>query len=230
MPKARVLCVFLLLCALSFACALTPTSTPTATPSPTSTPTSTPGTPTATVTLTPNPTDTPFPSGVGACQATSTAAISIYSRPSLPSEVFSTITLSLPVDITSRSADGWLGFDPGVAQAANIGVFRLRWIPPGVGSSLTGDCSAIPVEPWVPEPGVCYEMVMGLVDVHAAADTASAVNGTLEVGDFAAVLGMTAGGWVSVDGNLANTPGVSGFIPETELNVNGPCDALPVIP
>ncbi len=62
--------------------------------------------------------------------------------------------------------DGWLGFDPGVAQAANIGVFRLRWMPPGAPVSLDGDCVSVPIEPWVPLPGVCYQMSMGPVEVH----------------------------------------------------------------
>lgn len=132
--------------------------------------------------------------------------------------------------ITARSGDGWLGFDPQKAQAANVGIFRVRWIAPDASITLSGDCAGVPVAAWVPQPGVCYEMVMGPVDVHASADPTSAVNATLKVGDFAAILGRTATGWLFVNGYQANTPGVVGFIPELEMNANGPCDSIPTVP
>lgn len=208
-----------------------PTPTPTL-PVPSDTPTTA-----ATLTDTPTtaPTDTPttaaptLPSGTGPCQATSDAGLTTYERPSYEAEVFSTVQLS-PVPIGSRTADGWLGFDPMKAQAANIGIFRMRWIPPGAAINLTGDCASVPIADWVPAPGVCYEMTMEAVDVHAAADATSAVTGTLNVGDFAAIQGQTASGWVLVSGDQANTPGVNGFIPESATNVNGPCDSIPTVP
>jgi hypothetical protein len=208
----------------ALACSLSPTiATPTASPSPS------PLTPTETTTVLP-PTVTPLPSGSGPCLANSSGEVTIYTRPSLLADIFSTVGLPPDTEITSRSADGWLGFDPGVAQAANIGVFRLRWIPPDAAVTLAGNCAGLPVEPWVPEPGACYEMVMGPVEVHASADPASAVSATLNVGDFAAILGRTATGWLFVNGDQANTPGVIGFIPELEMNASGPCDSIPTIP
>ena len=134
-----------------------------------------------------------------------------------------------PIAITGRTADGWLGSDPGVAQAANIGVFRLRWIPPGSPITLTGDCASVPIEPWLPEPGFCYQMSMGPVEVHTAADPSSAVSHTLMVGEFAALKGRTATGWLFVDGNEGNVPGILGFIPELDMNANGPCDSIPEV-
>lgn len=160
--------------------------------------------------------------------AESSGEITTYTRPSYEADVFSTVGLP-PVGIGARTADGWLGFDPAKAQAANVGIFRLRWIPPGAQITLSGDCASVPVADWVPEPDVCYEMVMEDVDVHAAADSNSAVNGTLHVGDFAAILGETATGWLFVNGDDANTPGVIGFIPDVEANVNGPCDTIPTV-
>jgi hypothetical protein len=133
------------------------------------------------------------------------------------------------VTILGLTADGWLGFDPGVAQAANIGVFRLRWIPPGAPITLSGDCASVPVEPWLPAAGVCYQMSMESVEVHAAADSSSAVLHTLDVGDFVAVAGRTPTGWLFVDGDDGNVPGVVGFIPEAAMNANGPCDSIPEI-
>jgi len=175
-----------------------------------------------------SPTD--LPSGSGACSATATAAFDVYTRPSLLADVFGTFSPDFPpVTIGGRTADGWLGFDPGVAQAANIGVFRLRWIAPGSPATLSGDCASIPIDPWVPAPGVCYQMSMGPVEVHSAADPASAVSHTLDVGEFVAVTGRTPTGWLFVNGADGNVPGVIGFIAEMEMNASGPCDSIPEV-
>jgi hypothetical protein len=143
-------------------------------------------------------------------------------------DIFGTFSPEFPpVTISGRTADGWLGFDPGVAQAANIGVFRLRWIPPGAPIALSGDCASVPVEPWVPAPGVCYQMSMGPVEVHTAADPTSAVSHALAVGEFVAVTGRTPTGWLFVNGNDGNLPGVIGFIAAAEMNASGPCELIP---
>jgi len=223
-PRRRVLSVMTVLVLTGLACSLT--GTPAAPTSPAS-----PATPTGTATPS-LPTSTPaptLPAGSGPCQATSSVDVTIYTRPSLLADVFSTIALTTPVDIAARSADGWLGFDPGVAQAANIGVFRLRWIPPGASVNLTGNCAGLPVESWVPAPGVCYQMSMGPVEVHTSADPTSSVSHTLMVGEFVAVTGRTATGWLFVNGNDGNVPGVVGFIAELEMNASGPCDSIPTV-
>ncbi|MGW8249945.1 MAG: hypothetical protein ACWGO1_04825, partial [Anaerolineales bacterium] len=66
----------------------------------------------------------------GTCEYTATAEVTIYSRPDTSAQVFSVQPAGLTVQPSARSASGWLGFDPAVAQAANIGPFRLRWLPP----------------------------------------------------------------------------------------------------
>lgn len=54
-----------------------------------------------------------------------------------------------------KTADGWWGFEPGVAQAASSGLFRLRWVLEGTsGLTFGGDCEGVPVVPG-PEAGVC---------------------------------------------------------------------------
>lgn len=173
---------------------------------------------------------TNLPAGSGACEPSATSAFEIYTRPSLTADVFGTFAAGYPaVSITGRTTDGWLGFEPGVAQAANIGVFRLRWMPPGSPITLSGDCASVPIEPWVPSPGVCYQMSMGPVEVHASADPASTVSHTLDVGEFVAVTGRTASGWLFVNGDDGNVAGVVGFIADTEMNASGPCEAIPVV-
>jgi hypothetical protein len=161
--------------------------------------------------------------------AESSGGITTYTRPSYEADVFSTVGLP-PVGIGARTSDGWLGFDPAKAQAANIGIFRLRWIPPGAQITLSGDCAGVPVPEWVPAPGYCYEMVMEPVQVHVAPDETSSVVGTLHVGDFAAIMGTTASGWLLVDGSEGNTPNVIGYMPESAANVNGPCGTIPTVP
>jgi len=210
-------------CALPSAASPTPappTSAPTSAAPPADTPTPVPPTP---------PAPTSLPTGSGACTPDAATEFDVYTRPSLAADVFGTFSPGLPVEITGRTADGWLGFEPGVAQAANIGVFRLRWIPPGAPVTLSGDCASVPIEPWVPAPGVCYEMTMEPVDVHTAADPTSAVSHTLNVGEFAAILGRTGTGWLFVNGDDGNVPGVVGFLAEMEMNASGPCDSIPTV-
>src|SRR3990172_13443631 len=119
------------------------------------------------------PTPTSLPSGSGPCEAQAEVDIPVYTRPSPAADEFGVLSAGMGVTITGLRSDGWVGFDPGVAQAAHIGVFRLRWIPAGAELSFTGDCASLPVEPWVPEAGVCYQMSMEPVDVFPVPDPAS---------------------------------------------------------
>jgi hypothetical protein len=146
---------------------------------------------------TPQPEAASPPGGgtAGACQFQIEEEITIYNRPSTAAGVFATVGPSFSAEITSRlsarTADGWLGFDPGIAQAANIGPFRLRWIAPGDGT-LTGECS-FPVV-WGPPPGICFDMPMEDTNVYMNPDTSSPVAAVLHVREFAAILGHTPGG------------------------------------
>ena len=79
-------------------------------------------------------------SGGGSCQYTANADVTIYMRPATTADVFSEQPAGFTTPIGARTSDGWLGFDPGVAQAANIGSFRLRWLAPGSGT-LSGGCA-----------------------------------------------------------------------------------------
>ena len=172
----------------------------------------------------PTPTSTPS----GPCEATASAEVTIYMRPDPAAEVFSTQGAGFTMEVSAQTASGWLGFDPGVAQAANIGPFRLRWLDPG-SVDLTGDCGSLPVV-WGPPIGVCFDMPMEDVDVHAEPSAASAVLATLHLEDFAAVLGLNGAGWAKVDlgpGNTGST--VVGWVDASTLNMNGPCEALPTV-
>jgi pSer/pThr/pTyr-binding forkhead associated (FHA) protein/predicted Ser/Thr protein kinase len=239
-----------------------PTPTPTLTPTPTSTPTGTPTVtppepPTVTPTYTPTATPTEEPAPVlVTCEAAASEEVWVYARPpvtdllSTTVEIFGKMPAGTWVTIEGRTANGWLGFDPGVAQAANVGVFRLRWLDPNDPKTLKGDCGAVP-EVVGPVPGVCYTMPMGETSVYESPDTASRVLLTLDWGDYAAVLGQTQdtdgdglGDWAEIDltvGNLRDKLtewGYSidslrdhpGWVLGSTLNLNGDrCADLPVV-
>ena len=178
--------------------------------------------------LFPAPTATPTVTPSGPCVATAPSDVTIYERPSFEADVFSTLSAGETTELHGETDGGWLGFDPGIAQAANIGPFRLRWIHQGE-VTLSGDCSSLP-EFWAPPPGICFDMPMEDVDVHTSPDASSAVLVVLHVEEFAAVIGVSGTGWAKVDlapGNTGST--VVGWVEENTMNMNGPCDSLPTV-
>ncbi|MEX1249030.1 MAG: SH3 domain-containing protein [Anaerolineales bacterium] len=195
---------------------------PTGTPGPAATPT-TGATPTAASAY-------PWPDESGTCTLVTNDVTVLYDRPSAEAQVFSEVEAGFTAVVTGRTADGWVGFDPGIAQAANIGIFRLRWVHFDE-VSLSGDCVGVPQASWVPEPDVCYVMPMENVNVYSGANTTANVIATLSVEDFAAVIGFTNNGWAQVDLGAGNT-GQSGigWMQESDLNVSGgTCDELPTV-
>lgn len=76
------------------------------------------------------------------------AFIEIYYLPDANSELFSISTAGDDNAgmVLARTEDGWVGFDPGVAQAENAGLRRLRWIQESDDVTLKGDdCDSVPV-------------------------------------------------------------------------------------
>lgn len=178
--------------------------------------------------LFPTPTATPTATPSGPCEATAPSDVIVYERPSFDADVFSTLSAGSTTALVGETDSGWLGFDPGIAQAANIGPFRLRWIHQGE-VTVSGDCSSLP-EFWGPPPGICFDMPMEDADVHASSDASSAVLVVLHVEEFAAVVGVSGTGWAKVDLAPGNTgSSVVGWAEENTLNMNGPCDSLPTV-
>ena len=207
-------CVGILVLVLALtACLPAPTPLPTSTPSP-SPATATPET------ITP----TAIP-----CELHAESDITAYMRPSTEADIFGVLSAGGRVLVTGRTAGGWLGFDPGVAQAGNSGIFRLRWIAGDADMTLEGDCDALPLLVG-PLPGVCFTMFMGDTVVFAEPVTTSTGIATLSTGDYAEVQGETADDWMWVDLSVGNT-GLdgTGWIPRAQVNFNGPCENLPVV-
>jgi hypothetical protein len=79
--------------------------------------------------------------------------ITIYFLPDENSEIFSVSTAGDGAAglAQARTADGWIGFDPGIAQAGREGVSRLRWIQETDAVSLSGtQCNDLPTYGYTP--------------------------------------------------------------------------------
>lgn len=191
------------------------------------------GPPTATSGPTPTSTSSSlyhWPDGAGSCVLAVSASQTVYDRPSTEANVFGETGDGFSAQVQLRTVDGWVGFDPGVAQAANIGIFRYRWLHFDQ-IALSGGCAAVVEAAWVPGPTACYDMPMESVNVYSEADTSSDILATLEIEDFAAVLGFTGTGWAQVDLGNGNT-GLTGigWVEDFTLNLNGTlCDELPIV-
>jgi hypothetical protein len=139
-------------------------------------------------------------------------------------ERFGELDPGLPITVVARSKDGWLGFDPGVAQAANVGPFRLRWVRPS-DVVTRGNCRDVATV-WTPEPHTCFEMAMEPVVVREAPRPDAKSIAVLHPGEFASIVGVQGGPWAKVDLSHGNTGSSAvGFIPANALNVNGNCNA-----
>ena len=174
-------------------------------------------------------TDTPL---AGGCVLMAQSDITAHQRPSLKAQVFGTLPAGEQVKIDARTTDGWLGFDPGVAQAANVGVFRLRWVQEGATFTLDGDCNNLPIVVG-PSPGVCFTMAMTDTPVFSQPDASSDRTVTMRPpNDFAAVVGKTADSvWFNLDLSVGSIgTDQTGWLEAAMVNLNGPCEDLTIIP
>ena len=208
------------------------TATATATASETATAAASP-TPTATPLSTPSPTVTTAaatPTAVGLCEIVAEEAVTVYQRPGLEAGVFGILDQAVRPQAQARTPDGaWVGFDPAVAQAANIGVFRLRWVE--VESvRLEGNCAGLEVVEG-PPAGVCFTMPMLDTTVYASPTPDATVVTTLTPGDYAAVTGRYGQEWARIDLDQGNVAAEGeGWVEATTLNLNGPCELPEVAP
>jgi hypothetical protein len=163
------------------------------------------------------------------CSIVALGDVTVYSRPSSNAAVFGLMASGFHVIPEGRTADGWLGFDPGVAQAANVGIFRLRWIEESSNIELEGACEDLPELGGLPA-GVCFTMPMDGVHVYTEADVSSEVIATMRWGDYVAVIGKTNDDWARVDLSAGNVGlDLVGWVQGVTLNLNGPCDDLPTV-
>ncbi len=79
-----------------------------------------------------------LPAGLGPCIFTANVNVAAYRLPDWTSAPFGTISAGETFEVLARTSDGWLGFDPGIAQAGNIGLAHHRWVLQDV--SLSSSC------------------------------------------------------------------------------------------
>lgn len=210
------------------------TSTFTSTPTVTSTATAS-RTATSTVTKTPLLTSTRTRTATpvtpaASCEISVLTLTTAYSRPSLAADIFGNISGGNKITALVRTADNWFGFDPGVAQAGNVGAFRYRWVKSGVNLSTPAACSNLKLLTKVPLPGICYVMSYGTTPVRSSPSSASSLLYTFALGDFAQALGKS-GSWIKVNLAMSNISGysVAGWVNESLVGLNGCTTPLPIV-
>ena len=62
------------------------------------------------------------------CTFTANEPLTAYRLPDDTSDVFGVISTGETYKALAQTAEGWVGFDPGVAQAGNIGLAHHRWV------------------------------------------------------------------------------------------------------
>lgn len=70
-------------------------------------------------------------------------SVPVYRYPSMNSDIWATMEEGWSYPLVGATDDGWYAFDPVAAQAANIGIWRLRWIRIEAPVQVTG-CDSWP--------------------------------------------------------------------------------------
>ncbi len=156
------------------------------------------------------------------CMLVAQDTVMLYARPSVAAVRFGVLAPGDSARASGR-APGFVGIDPGTAQAANVGPFRLRYASADGPFALRGACADLPQQPRV-DPVACYQMAMGAVRIHARPDTAAAVVATIPAQGFAEATQKTPSGWLRV---RLERNGPPGWVAPADVNMSGPaCDAL----
>lgn len=165
--------------------------------------------------------------------------VSIYSQPSTSQGVWGNLTYGNYSNVVGRTNDGWYAIDPGVGQAPNVGIYRLRWVQTAARITLTGArCGTLPIInlSFNPTAGLCMVTPLNISNVPIYPQTTFDVGsvGTLGSGASAVVVGQTpinwygsANGWYAIDPG-AGASGVGKYrlqwIPaDNTVQLNGDC-------
>jgi hypothetical protein len=139
-------------------------------------------------------------------------SISVYTRPDFSSTIFGTLLPGESVELTVITLNGWLGFDPGTAQATATESFRYRWLPPGSAPVDTTGLERV----WAPAAGITCAIAVADTPVHSSADTSSAALFTLEAGTAAEVVEQNSN-WLRITGG---SEGVSGWVMLRDISLS----------
>ena len=160
------------------------------------------------------------------CHLTFSDSLEVYSRPDPVASIWGWILPGDTVTVTARTAEGWLGFDPGSAQAGNSGSFRFRWIAPGTSLSMIGDPGSVE-EVWGPSAGITYAMTFYPVPVYVEPDNLSLIADSLPGGSAASIVSRK-NGWLLLDTSDGPSPATqSGWILVEDVGISGALDSIP---
>lgn len=162
------------------------------------------------------------------CLLISLDSIVIFQRPDSCAAVWSTLAAFEGVVLSGRTVGGWLGFDPGVAQAANIGSFRLRWISEGENFVIEGELDSVSVV-WGPGAGITYAMIYQDSPIFVEPDSLSLIIDSIPSGSAAGIISRTED-WYLL--NLNESPledSIQGWILSLSVSASGDLDTIPLL-
>ncbi len=125
----------------------------------------------------------------------------------------------------------WIAFEPGIAQAGNMGLARLRWVPANSDITLSGDCASLPMLNPPPATG-CTMVFGGTIPAYTQPDSSAPVFTQLGVTDYALIVGQVSSGWYAMASPGAQA-GATGTInlrwieDDLAVQLTGLCDQLP---
>lgn len=164
----------------------------------------------------------PFaPAEGSSCTRVATRAATIRMRPAAGADQFGQLAVGDKVALAARTADGWVGFSPHTAQAANVGIFRLRWVRASEAFAAGDSCAQLPLV--AAPPAGCLLMAARAMAVREQPAAGAALLSAIPAGSYAQVVKLGAsqpGGWVEV-----MVPGrvVHGYVAGANANFSGPC-------
>ena len=155
-------------------------------------------------------------------------SVDVFTRPDSAALFMSRLAPRNQVVISGKTVDGWLGFDPGVAQAANIGSFRLRWIAGNETFVIDGELSDVPLV-WGPAAGITYAMIYLASPLYSEPDLFSAVVDSIPFSSAACIVSRTED-WYFLDLSIGPLgQDIEGWIEAADISVNGNLDTIPLI-
>ena len=184
--------------------------------------------------LAPAPVDTTIVTPLGICTGHTQGQVTLYSRPSTKSSVFGIADPSQNLQFVGKTEDAsFYGFEPGTAQAANVGPFRLRYVrATDIIFDEKSDCSRVSVVPTVLATA-CYVMFQEGGVVRSAPTTSSDVGTSFYSGDYIPVIAQTSGStyWMHVKSGVSDSSIIAdGWVSGTYANFSGAsCEKIPIV-
>jgi hypothetical protein len=198
-------------------------------------------------TFTPTATNPPPPNTCVMNAVSPANPVNMYVQPALDNAIWGVLNNVSFVTVVGRTDNGWYAVDPGVAQAVNVGIYRLRWVRTDAAINLSGaPCGTLPIlnigEPLPHNDCTVAVQNVANLPVYEQHTLDSAVWAELPQNASAVILGQTApntggavNGWYAIDPGVPQAANVGLYrvrwLPIDPLTtvLSGTCDALPTV-